>query len=76
MVAGATSRRETGEAMVQVARERFERIDLLVNNAGEFGPKPFLDVSEQDLEHYWTVNLKGTYLTTQATVRGFVTTRR
>jgi len=35
----------------------------------EFGFKPFLDVSEQDLEHYWAVNLKGTYLTTQAAVR-------
>jgi len=71
-VAGSTSDPSTGEAMVRVARERFGSVDVLVNNAGEFAFKPFLDVTEQDLEHYWSINLKGTYLTTQAAVRGMV----
>ncbi|HKE44125.1 MAG TPA: SDR family oxidoreductase [Steroidobacteraceae bacterium] len=71
-IAGSTSDPSTGEAMVRVARERFGSVDVLVNNAGEFAFKPFLDVTETDLEHYWSVNLKGTYLTTQAAVRGMV----
>ncbi len=72
MVAGSTANRETGKAMVSAARERFGSVDVLVNNAGEFRPKPFLEVTEQDLEHYWRVNLQGTYLTTQAAVRAMI----
>jgi NAD(P)-dependent dehydrogenase (short-subunit alcohol dehydrogenase family) len=72
MVKGSTSERATGEAMVHVARDRFGGIDVLVNNAGEFGFKAFLDVEEQDLEHYWSVNLKGTYFTTQAVARAMI----
>src|SRR5215813_7733823 len=75
-VVGATSERSTGEAMVRTARERFGSVDVLVNNAGEFGFKPFVDVTEQDLEHYWLVNLKGTYLTTQAAVRDMIESGR
>ena len=71
-VVGATFDHSTGEALVRVARERFGGIDALINNAGEFGGKPFLEVTEQDLEHYWTVNLKGTYFTTQTAVRAMI----
>ena len=49
--------------------ERFGSADVLVNNAGTFGTKPFLDVTEEDLDGYLNGNLKGTYLTTQAAVR-------
>jgi NAD(P)-dependent dehydrogenase (short-subunit alcohol dehydrogenase family) len=72
VVSGGTSERATGEAMVRAARDRFGGIDVLVNNAGEFAGKPFLDVTEQDLEHYWSVNLKGTYFTTQTVVRSMI----
>ncbi len=72
MVVGSTSDPTTGEAMVGSARERFGGVDVLVNNAGEFAPKPFLDVTEVDLDHYWKVNLKGTYFTTQAAVRAMI----
>jgi NAD(P)-dependent dehydrogenase (short-subunit alcohol dehydrogenase family) len=75
-VAGSTSDRATGEAMVKAARDRFGSVDLLVNNAGEFGFKPFLEVAEADLEHYYSVNLKGTYLTTQAAVRSMIDSGR
>ena len=42
---------------------------MLVNNAGVFAAKPFLDYSEADLDEFLTTNLKGTYLATQAVVR-------
>ncbi len=69
VVPGSIADRETGQAMVRVAVERFGSIDVLVNNAGTFGLKPFVEVTEEDLDGYLKGNLKGTYLTTQAVVR-------
>lgn len=72
MVVGPTFDKATGQSLVNVALDRFGGVDVLVNNAGEFAGKPFLDVTEQDLDHYLSVNLKGTYFTTQTAVRAMV----
>ena len=69
VVPGDIGDRKTGEAMVRVAVERFGSVDVLVNNAGTFNARPFLDVTEEDLDGYINGNLKGTYFTTQAIVR-------
>ncbi|MEU7766122.1 SDR family NAD(P)-dependent oxidoreductase [Nocardia sp. NPDC049190] len=68
-VAGDIGVPATGVALVRAAVERFGGVDVLVNNAGIFGAKPFVDVTEQDLDSYLNGNLKGTYFTTQAVVR-------
>ena len=68
-VTGDIGRRETGEALARVASERFGRVDVLVNNAGTFAAKPFVEVSEDELDGFLDGNLRGTYLTTQAVVR-------
>lgn len=68
-VAGNIGERETGEALVRTALEHFGRVDVLVNNAGTFAPKPFVEVTEEELDGYLNGNLRGTYLTTQAVVR-------
>jgi NAD(P)-dependent dehydrogenase (short-subunit alcohol dehydrogenase family) len=68
-VSGDIGKRETGEALVQTALARFGRVDILVNNAGTFASKPFIDVTEDELDGYLNGNLRGTYLTTQAVVR-------
>ncbi|GAA3591809.1 SDR family oxidoreductase [Flavivirga amylovorans] len=67
-LAGDISKQETGQKLVTLALEKFNSVDVLINNAGVFSPKPFLDVEETDLDFYWNVNLKGTYFTSQAAI--------
>ena len=69
IVAGDIADKDTGEKMVKVALERFGSADVLVNNAGIFGLKPFLDSTEEDVDQYININLKGTYFVTQAVAR-------
>lgn len=67
-LAGDISKKETGQKLVNLAMKKFNSVDVLINNAGVFSPKPFLDVEEKDLDLYWNVNLKGTYFTSQAVI--------
>lgn len=69
LVPGDIGNPETGEKIVRTAVARFGRADILVNNAGIFGLKPFLENSEEDIDNYIRINLKGTYFVTQAAVR-------
>lgn len=68
MFAGDVSNKQTGEQLVKIALEKFGSVDVLVNNAGIFGSKPFLEVDEAYLDTYLKTNLKGTYFTTQAVI--------
>lgn len=56
---------ETGKRLVAVALERFGRIDTLVNNAGIFIGKPFVDYTEEDYRLKLKTNLDGFFFTTQ-----------
>ena len=67
-VAGDVGDRTTGEKLVATAIERFGSADVLVNNAGIFETKPFLEVNEAYLDRFLSTNLKGTFFTTQAVV--------
>ena len=53
---------------VDSALSRFGRIDVLVNNAGLFEPRPFLEVDEAHLDRFLAINLKGTFFLTQAVI--------
>ena len=68
MVAGNISDKETGKKLVSTAIEKFGSADVLVNNAGIFETKPFLEVDEAYLDRFLNTNLKGTYFTTQAVI--------
>ncbi|WP_103070601.1 SDR family NAD(P)-dependent oxidoreductase [Aquimarina sediminis] len=65
---GDISKQKTGQELVSIALKKFDTVDVLINNAGVFSPKPFLDVEEKDLDLYWNVNLKGTYFISQAVI--------
>src|SRR5687768_7178575 len=45
MVAGDVSKKNTGEQLLAKAVETFGSADVLVNNAGIFDTKPFLEVN-------------------------------
>lgn len=68
MVAGNVSDKHTGELLAKTAIERFGSIDVLINNAGIFETKPFLEVDETYLDRFLNTNLKGTFFTTQAVI--------
>lgn len=68
MVAGDISKKQTGERLVATAIEKFGSADVLVNNAGIFETRPFLEVDEAYLDRFLTTNLKGTFFTTQAVI--------
>jgi NAD(P)-dependent dehydrogenase (short-subunit alcohol dehydrogenase family) len=59
----------TGEAAVKTAVDRFGRLDVLFNNAGIFGPKPFLDVTETEYDRFLDIILKGKFFTAQAAAK-------
>lgn len=58
-------------ALLEVLRSRHADIDLLVNAAGVFFPKPFLDHEAADYERYMALN-KALFFITQAVARQWV----
>ncbi len=68
-VAGELADPATGTRLVEAGRERFGQVDVLVNNAGMFAPKPFVEVTPEEVERFVAANLLGTYWVTQAFVR-------
>src|SRR5437660_256367 len=54
---------------IDAAAARFGRLDTLVNNAGIAPRNPAEDVREEDLDATLAVNLKGTFLASQAAGR-------
>lgn len=68
IVAADVSLEVSRHSIIEEALTHFGRIDALVNNAGIFSTKPFLEVSEADLDRYLDTNLKGTYFLSQGVI--------
>ncbi|WLH48726.1 SDR family NAD(P)-dependent oxidoreductase [Pseudomonas beijingensis] len=65
-VAGDIADPATSTALIAQAVEAFGAVDGLVNNAGFFLPKPFVEYSPQDLDALLDTNLKGLVYASQA----------
>jgi len=63
--------RQDREALLEFARQRFESLDLLVNNAG-MGPRErrdLLEATEESFDELISTNLKGPHFLTQQAAR-------
>jgi 3-oxoacyl-[acyl-carrier protein] reductase len=61
-------------AMVTAAIDAFGRIDILINNAGVGGNRPFLETSLEEWNRIIGINLTGAFLVAQAIAREMVRT--
>jgi NAD(P)-dependent dehydrogenase (short-subunit alcohol dehydrogenase family) len=71
-VAGDVADPAVGTALVQRAVERFGQVDVLINNAGIFNAKPFVEYTPEELEALVNTNLKGFFYPSQAAARHMV----
>ena len=68
LVDGDIGKRETAIKVVDAAVKQFERIDLLVNCAGIYIPKPYTEYSSEDFETMIHTNVAGYFFVTQQAV--------
>jgi len=68
LVDGDIGKKETAIKIVEAAMKHFGRIDLLVNNAGIYMPKPFTECTPQDFEMMIHTNVAGYFFVTQQAV--------
>ena len=75
-VGGDIADPQTADAVVKAAIERFGAIDALVNNAGIFFTKPFIDYTIEDYRRLAATNLEGFLHLTQRVVRQMLAQKR
>lgn len=69
MIAADVTSSADSEAMVQAAVDFGGKLDILVNNAGTgYTPRPMEDLSEDDFDRVYEVNIKSIYRTAMAAV--------
>jgi NAD(P)-dependent dehydrogenase (short-subunit alcohol dehydrogenase family) len=68
LVDGDISKKETAIKVADAAISHFERIDLLVNSAGIYLPKPFTEYTPEDFEMMIGTNIAGYFFITQQVV--------
>ena len=67
-VAGDISQPETASLVIQTAKERFGRVDTLINNAGAFLPRSFTEYTESEFAMLLQVNLGGFFHVSQRAI--------
>ncbi|HJO22118.1 MAG: SDR family oxidoreductase [Myxococcota bacterium] len=60
---------EGGEAIIQTALDNFEKVDIVINNAGILRDKSFVKLEPENLEAVIDVHLKGAFFVSQPAFR-------
>jgi NAD(P)-dependent dehydrogenase (short-subunit alcohol dehydrogenase family) len=68
LVDGDIGDKATAIKLVDAAVQKFGRVDLLVNNAGIFIPKPFTDYTAEDFNNVLATNLAGFFYVSQLAI--------
>jgi len=68
-VTGDVARREDADRLVDATKERFGRIDVLVNNAGMIRDGLLVRMRDDDWDRVIEVNLRGAFLLTRAAAK-------
>jgi NAD(P)-dependent dehydrogenase (short-subunit alcohol dehydrogenase family) len=69
LVDGNIAEASTADAIVDVAMKHFGSIDALVNNAGIFFSKPFVEYTIADLRALTSVNIEGFFFISQLAIK-------
>jgi NAD(P)-dependent dehydrogenase (short-subunit alcohol dehydrogenase family) len=75
-VTGDIADADTAQRAIDQARDRFGRVDTLINNAGIYIGKPFTQYTVEDYVAITAVNLTGFFHITQLAIRQMVEQRR
>lgn len=71
-LAGSIANPATAQALVELAQREFGGVDILINNAGIFTPKPFLEVSPEEYDAFLDTILKGKFFMAQAAAKAML----
>lgn len=69
LVDGDVGDPSTARNLIDSAKRRFGRVDVLINNAGIFVPKPFVEYTPEDFHRVVSTNLAGFFYVSQEAAR-------
>ena len=69
VVTGDVTKKDDVEKAVKDTVDRFGQVDILINNAGVLRPTAVIDIDEKEWDWVVAVNLKGTFLFSQAVLK-------
>lgn len=66
------AKREEVKALVRFAKEKFDTVDILINNAGIDQIKMFTDLTDNDWDNMMQTNLNSVFYTTQEVLKDMI----